>query len=47
MLLNFKVDRVSSNFVSVLQNLIPEAISSQKCHVSMVVILTGYSDMDI
>jgi hypothetical protein len=39
---------VSSDFVSILQDLIPEAIiSSQKCHINMGPILNSYGDIEI
>jgi hypothetical protein len=38
---------VSGDLVLVLQDLIPEAISSQKCYMNMGPILNGYGAMDI
>jgi hypothetical protein len=39
--------RMSGYFMSVLQNLIPEVIPSQKCHINMDPILNGYRAVDI
>jgi hypothetical protein len=41
------IHRVSDIFMSTFQYLIPEAISNQKCHVTMGPIFSGYGDMDI
>jgi hypothetical protein len=39
--------RATGAFMSKLQNLIPEAIPIQKCHMNMGPILTCYGAMDI
>jgi len=39
--------RVSGNFMSVLQDLIPEVICSLKCHIDMSLILNSYGDTGI
>jgi hypothetical protein len=42
-----KIYRVSGDFRPVLQDLIPEGIPSQECHVNMGPILNGYGAIDI
>jgi hypothetical protein len=37
---------MSGDFMSILQELIPEVIPSQKCHMNMGLILIGYGAMD-
>jgi hypothetical protein len=39
--------RMSGDFMSILQDLIPEVIPSQKCHMNMNPIINGYRAMDI
>jgi len=39
--------RVSSDFISILQDLIPEAILSQKCYMNMDLTPNGHREMDL
>jgi hypothetical protein len=39
--------RMFSDFVSLLQDLIPEAICSQNCHVNVGSILNNYGDLGV
>jgi hypothetical protein len=39
--------RVSGDYISVIQNLIPEVTTSQSCHMNIGPILNGYVAMDI
>jgi hypothetical protein len=39
--------KMSSDFMTVLQELIPGAIPSQNCYVNVSLILSSYGDLDI
>jgi hypothetical protein len=41
-----RIYRVSGDFMSTLQNLIPEIIPRQKCRMNIGPVLTGYGTMD-
>jgi hypothetical protein len=43
----FMLCRVSGDFVSIFQDLIPEVIPSQKCHMNMGPILSGYGGIGV